>query len=170
MASERPRYIMRNATIWVNRISQIGQASEIGFPSLKRKMEKVFNGGMEVEIEVPMGYEAPDVSFKMTSVDPAVLTLFGLAIGVETEYMATAALVDDDGTAHSAVAYFRGIMSEVTPDSHKRGDKSEVEYKMSFRYYKLEIDGQPIYEVDPFEIKVAGQSQTQNTRRAMLVS
>ncbi|HML29492.1 MAG TPA: phage major tail tube protein, partial [Hyphomicrobium sp.] len=156
MASERPRYLMRNATLWVNRISQIGQASEIGFPSLKRKMEKVFNAGMETEIEVPMGYEAPELGFKMTSFDPAVLTLFGLAIGVETEYMATGALVDDDGTTHSAVAYFRGMLSELTPDAHKRGDVANVDYKMSFRYYKLEIDGQPIYEIDPFEIKIGG--------------
>jgi hypothetical protein len=170
MASERPRYIMRNATIWVNRTSQIGQASEIGFPSLKRKMENVFNGGMEVEIQVAMGYDAPELGFKMTSFDPAVLTLFGLAIGVETEYMATGALVDDDGTTHSGVCYYRGIISEMTPDAHKRGNIAEVDYKMAFRYYKLEIDGLPIYEIDPFEIKIGGQSQTQNIRRAMLVS
>lgn len=169
MATERPRHVMRNATIWVDRTSQIGQASEIGFPELKRKMEKIFNGGMEVEIEVPMGYEMPEINFKLTGFHPEVMKLFGLAAGVETEYMATAANVDDDGTAHSMIAYFRGMISEMKPDNHKRGDKTELEYTMSFRYYKLEIDGQPIIEIDPFEVKMGGVSQTQSIRRAMLV-
>lgn len=169
MATERPRQIMRNATVWVDRNSMVGQASEIGFPELKRKMEKIFNGGMETEIEVPMGFETPEISFKMTGFLPEVLKLFGLRIGVETEYFATAANVDDDGTEHSMACYFRGIITEMKPDSHKRGDKTEIDYKMAFRYYKLEIDGQPIYEIDPFEIKIGGQSQTAGIRRAMML-
>lgn len=169
MATDRPRHIMRNATIWVDRTSQIGQASEIGFPNLKRKMEKIFNGGMETEIEVAMGYEMPEVNFKLSGFHPEVMKLFGLAVGVETEYMATAANVDDDGTSHSLICYFRGMITEVKPDSHKRGDKTELEYTMSFRYYKLEIDGQPIIEIDPFEVKMGGVSQTQSNRRAMLL-
>lgn len=169
MSTERPRHVMRNATIWVDRISQIGQASEIGFPELKRKMEKFFNGGMEVEIETPMGYEMPEISFKMTGFHPETLKLFGLAVGAETEYMATSANADDDGTMHSMVCYFRGMISEVKPDGHKRGDKTEVDYKMSFRYYKLEIDGQPIVEMDPFEVKMGGINQSAGIRRAMLV-
>lgn len=169
MATERPRHIMRNATIWVDRVSQIGQASEIGFPSLKRKTEEVFNGGMEVAIEVAMGYEAPELNFKLTGFHPEVLKLFGLAVGVESEYMATAANVDDDGTAHSMICYFRGMLSEAKPDNHSRGKVTELEYTMSFRYYKLEIDGQPIYEIDPFEVKIGGVSQTAANRRAMLL-
>lgn len=169
MASERPRHIMRNAALFLNRENYIGQASEIGFPQLKRKMQEVFNGGMEVPIEVELGYEMPEQDFKMTSFDPVVLKLFGLAIGVETEIMATAANVDDDGTTHSMVSYIRGIIKEAKPDGHKRGDISMVEYMVSFRYFKLEIDGQPIYEMDPFGVSVGGVSQTAAIRRALLV-
>lgn len=168
MASERPRHIMRNASLFINRVSYIGQASEIGFPEIKRKMQEVFNGGMEVPIEVPMGYEMPENSFKMSGFDPAVLKLFGLQIGAETELMATAANVDDDGTTHSMIAYLRGTIKEVKPDAHKRGDTSEVDYTWSFRYFKLEIDGQPIYEMEPFGVSVGGVSQTAHIRRALL--
>jgi len=168
MAKETPRYLMRNASIFINRETLIGQASEVGFPTLKRKMEKVFNAGMEVEIEVPMGYDMPEVSFKFTGHDPQTLKLFGLAIGVETEFMATAALVDDDGTTNSMVADVRGFISEVKPDGHKRGDLSEVEYTVSFRYYKLEIGGEPVYEIEPFGVSVGGVSQTAGIRRALL--
>lgn len=169
MPSERPRYIMRNATIFLNGDSLLGQASEIGFPSLKRKMEKVFNAGQETEIEVPVGHEMPEISFKMTGLHPSVLKLYGLKIGAETEYMATAAEVDDDGEEHSVVCYFRGIMTEVKPDSHKRGDMTEADYTLSFRYYKLEIDGQPIIELDAFRVVIAGEDQTAGIRRALLI-
>lgn len=169
MASELPRHVMRNATIWVGQFSQIGQADEIGFPELQRKMEEIYNGGMEVPIESPMGFEAPTVSFKLTGFHPETLRLFGLSIGTETEYMATAANVDDDGTTHSMVAYVRGIIKSVAPDSHKRGSITGVQYEMSFRYFKLEIDGQPIYEVSPFEVKIGGVSQTAGIRRALMV-
>jgi P2 family phage contractile tail tube protein len=105
----------------------------------------------------------------MTSFDPAMLRLFGLAIGTETELMATAATADDDGTMHSQVAYLRGFIKKVEMDAHTRGDKAEVSYEYSFRYYKLEIDGSPIYEVDPFNVSIGGVSQTQAERRAMLL-
>lgn len=169
MSSERPRFIMRNANLWVDRVNQIGQASEIGFPSLERKVEEIFNAGMMVPIEVQMGYEMPQVSFKMTSFDPQMLRLFGLAVGTETELMATAATADDDGTMHSQVAYLRGFIKKTEMDAHTRGGKSEVSYEFSFRYYKLEIDGSPIYEVDPFNVSIGGVSQTAAERRAMLL-
>ena len=91
MPSQSPRYIMRNANLFIDRENYVGQASEIGFGKLERKMEEVFNGGQEMPIEVPMGYEMPENSFKMTGFDPTVLKLFGLTIGVETEIMAVGA-------------------------------------------------------------------------------
>jgi len=169
MAKESPRYIMRNAALFVNRENYLGQASEISFFTLERRMEEVFNAGMEVPIEVEMGYEIPEHSFKMSGWDPTVMKLFGLAIGAETEIMATAATVDDDGTTHSQVAYLRCKIKGVSPDAYSRGDLAEVEYELAFRYFKFEVDGEPIYEMDPFGVSIGGVSQTANIRRALLV-
>lgn len=169
MASERPRYIMRNANLFLNQNNYIGQASEIGFIELSQITEEIFNAGQEVKIEVPMGYEMPEMGFKMTSFDPTVMKLWGLALGQEVELMATAALRDDDGTVHSQVAYMRGFVKKISADKYKRGDLAESEYEYSFRYYKLEIDGAPIYEIDPFGVSVGGVSQTASIRRALLV-
>lgn len=169
MAGESPRYIMRNAALFVNRENYLGQASEIKFFELERKMEEIFNAGMEVPIEAEMGYEMPKHSFKMSGFDPSVLKLFGLSPGSETEIMATAATIDDDGTTHSQVAYMRCKIKSVSPDAYKRGDVAEIEYELSFRYFKLEIDGDPIYEMDPFGVSIGGVSQTAHIRRALLV-
>lgn len=168
MASERPRHIMRNASLFINRDNYIGQASEIGFPEVEVKTEEIFNGGMVMPIECQMGYEMPKISFKLSGMDPVVMKLFGLRIGVETELMATAANVDDDGTVHQMTAYMRGFIKKMAPDSHKRGDKTELDEEFSVRYCKLEIDGQPVYEIDPFGFSSGGESQTSEIRRALL--
>lgn len=168
--SDLPRFILRNCTIFVDRTSQIGQASEIELPVPKEKVEELRNAGMVMPIEVKLGYEKLELKFKMTSFDPQVLKLFGLKIGDIREFMVTGALVDEDGTTHSAVAYVRGFLTESKADSWKPGDKkNENDYTVSVRYYKLEIDGEPIVEMDPFSVSIGGTSQTENIRRALLV-
>ena len=168
MPTELPRFIMRNAALFIDKDSYVGQASEIQFPKVKRKMEEIRNAGMEMPIEVAMGFELPEFSFKMTGHDPKTLKLFGLQIGTITPLMATAALVDEDGATHSQVAFIRGILKELSPDGYKAGDKAEVDYMISVRSFRLQIAGDDIYEMDPFGVSVGGVSQTGNIRRALL--
>ena len=168
--SELPRYILRNCTIWADRESKVGQASEITLPVPEEKLEEVRNAGMVMPIEVPLGYEKLEMSFKMTAFDPQVLKLFGLAPGREKEFMVTGALVDEDGTVHSAVAYIRGRLKKADPGGWKPGDMAETDFEVAIRYYKLEIDGQQVVEMDPFEVSVGGSSQTGAQRAAMLLT
>jgi len=168
--SELPKYILRNCTIFVDRVSKVGQASEIELPVPKEKVEELRNAGMVMPIEIKLGYEKVEMKFKMTAFDPQVLKLFGLKVGDVREFMATGALVDEDGQTHSAVAYVRGFLRETKADSWKPGDKkNENDYEVSVRYYKLEIDGENIIEMDPFEVKIGGISQTSDIRRALLI-
>jgi hypothetical protein len=167
--SETPGYILRNCTIFVDRISKVGQASEMELPVPEEKVEEIRNAGMVMPIEVKLGYEKLEQGFKMTAFDPQVLKLFGLRIGDIKEFMITGALVDEDGTTHSAVAYARGFLKQAKTDTWKPGEKNETEYMVSIRSYKLEIDGNPIFEMDAFEVKIGGVSQTKDIRSALLL-
>ncbi len=169
MGSETPRYILRNCTIFVDRVSQVGQASEITLPVPEETVEDLRNAGMVMPIEVKLGYEKLELGFKMTSFDPDVLKLFGLRIGDVREFMVTGALVDEDGTTHSAVAYVRGFLKKPEADTWKPGEMSSNDYQVSIRSYKLEVDGNPIIEMDPFEVRIGGVSQTADIRRALLL-
>ncbi|HMR14675.1 MAG TPA: phage major tail tube protein, partial [Arachnia sp.] len=80
--SDMPRYILRNCTIFADRVSKLGQASEISLPVPTEKLEELRNAGMVLPIDIPMGYEKLEASFKLTAFDPQVITLFGLAVGV----------------------------------------------------------------------------------------
>lgn len=168
MSSRMPQFILRNCTIFIDRVSQIGQAAEMAIPVPAEKLEEIRNAGMVMPIQVTMGYEKLEASAKLTAFDPAILSLFGLEIGKNKEFMITGALVDEDGTTRSAVAYLTGRIVKQDAGKWKPGDKSETDYSIAARYYKLEIDGKQILEFSPFEVSVNGVSQTDKIRQALL--
>lgn len=169
MASDLPRYILRNATIFVDRISRIGQAREITLPTPEIVVEEFRNAGMVKPRDVNLGYAKLESSWVETAFDPAVIGLFGLAPGVVREFMATGALVDEDGTVTNATAYQTGFLRQFDPGGWEPGSKAETTFNLSIHTYKLEIGGQPIIEMDDFDVKIRGVSQYQGIRSALLL-
>jgi P2 family phage contractile tail tube protein len=169
MASNQPGFILRNCTAWLDRESKLGQFGDMTLPVPQMKVEEMRNAGMALPIEVSLGYEKLEASFKMPGLDPQVLKLFGLAPGADTPLMVTGATVDEDGTTHSAVANLRGFIKQADPGNWKPGEMAENDYQFAVRSYKLEIDGNPIFEVDLFDVKVGGVSQYAGVRNALLL-
>lgn len=164
-----PRYILRNCMLYADRESFLGQIGDVTPPVPTVKTEEVRNGGMIKSRKVNLGYEALEFSFKMPGLDPAILSLFGLAPGIERPFMITGATVDEDGTTHSAVLTIRGCMNKVDHGSWKPGDMAEHDMMVDVNYYKLEIDGTEIYEMDDFDFKVRGTSVYADIRNALLI-
>lgn len=167
--SDMPRYILRNCTIFANRVSLIGQASEVTLPVPTEKLEELRNAGMVMPIDVPLGYEKLESGFKMSGFDPQVIQLFGLAVGQEREFMITGALAHEDGTVVNATAHIRGRLMKNDHGSWKPGDMAENDYGITVRYYRLEVEGRTILEMSPFDVSVGGTSVTQPIRNALLV-
>lgn len=169
MATNLPRFLMRNCTLWANSESYLGQIGDITPPVPQVKVEEMRNAGMIKPREINMGYEKLEFSFKMPGLDPRILKLFGLRPGSENPFMITGALVDEDGTDHSAVMTIRGFLKQTDPGSWKPGDQAENDYMVSVNYYKLEIDGDEIYEMDDFDVSIGGVSQVSGQRNSMLL-
>lgn len=169
MASNLVRYILRDCVLWADRELKLGQIADVTPPVPEEKMEEIRNGGMIKPRKISMGFNAVDFSFKMPGLDPQVLKLFGLRPGLETPFMITGATVDEDGTTHSAVLTIRGKLYRPDHGTWKGGDVPENEYTVSVNYYKLEIDGDEIYEMDDFDFKVGGVSYNGDIRAALLV-
>ncbi|MBX8827969.1 phage major tail tube protein, partial [Ochrobactrum sp. SFR4] len=89
--------------------------------------------------------------------------------GAENPFMITGALVDEDGTVHSAVMNIRGFLKQADAGSWKTGDLSESDYQVSVHYYKLEVDGVSLIEMDDFDVKINGVSQYKDIRNALLL-
>lgn len=167
--SNLPRYILRDCLLYANRTSLIGQIGDITPPVPEAKTEEMRNGGMIKPRKVAMGYNALEFSFKMPGLDPGVLKLLGLKPGAETPYMITGATVDEDGTTHSAVLTIRGSMRKADHGTWKGGDVASNDFMVDVNYYKLEIDGAEIYEMDDFEFKVGGEPMFSDIRNALLI-
>lgn len=167
--SNLPAYLLRDCMLWADRESKLGQIGDITLPVPQEKVEEVRNAGMIKPREVKLGFEKLEFSFKMPGMDPQVMKLFGLRPGSETPFMVTGALVDEDGTEHSAVLTLRGFLKQPDGGTWKGGDMAENDHMVSVHYYKLEIDGAPIIEMDDFDVSIDGVSQRDGIRRALLI-
>jgi P2 family phage contractile tail tube protein len=167
--SNLPRYILRDCMLYADRNSLLGQIGDISPPIPEAKTEEMRNGGMIKPRKVHLGFNALDFSFKMPGLEPQVLKLLGLKIGTDTPFMITGACVDEDGTVHSAVMNTRGKLRKSDQGTWKGGDLAENDYMVDVDYYKLEIDGAEIYELDDFDFKVGGVSQYADIRNALLL-
>ncbi|MEI9428742.1 phage major tail tube protein [Mesorhizobium sp. Cs1299R1N3] len=166
MPSELPRYILRNCTVFADRVNKIGQASEITIPVPARVTGEVRNAGMIKPRKVGLGFEGLEMSFKMTAFDPQTIKLF--ALNGEKDFMVTGALVDEDDTTHSAIVFMRGTLTKPDAGAWKPGDLSSTDYTVDVNYCKIEVDGETLIEIDDFEVIVGGKSQTGAIRAALL--
>lgn len=164
-----PRGILRDCMLWADRESKLGQIGDMTIPVIEAKREGMRNAGMIKERQVQLGYNALELNFKMPGLDPQILKLHGIKIGVENPFLITGALVDEDGTTHSAVISIRAKLFKVDHGSWKPGDLAENDIGVDVNYYKLEIDGEEIFEIDDFEFKVGGVSQNGDIRNALLL-
>lgn len=169
MTDQRPNFILRNCILYADRQNMIGQIGDITPPVPEAKREELRQAGMIKPRMIHMGYNALEFSFTMAGLDPKILQLFGLSLGVETPFMITGALVDEDGTVHSAIMNIRGKLYKADPGTWKGGDMASNSYAVDVDYYKLEIDGVPYIEVDDFDIKIGGTSRQQSIRTALLL-
>ena len=164
-----PRFILRNCMLWADRDSKLGQIGDITPPAPEVKLEEMRNTGMIKPRKVNMGYEALEFGFKMPGLDPQVMKLYGIKPGEENPFMITGALVDENGDEHSAVMTIRGFVYKVDHGTWKPGDMAENDHQCSVNYYKLEVDGEELIEMDDFDVKIGGESQYRGIRNALLL-
>ena len=167
--TQLPAYILKDCTLVAASGNRIGQVSEITIPVLEKTMEEIRNAGMIKPREVSMGFEKLEFNFKMPGLDPQILKLFGLKAGTENLFLITGALVDEDGVEHSAVMTIRGFLKQADPGNWKPGDMAENDYSVSVNYYKLEVDGDELIEMDDFDVKIGGISQHSGMRNSLLL-
>lgn len=138
-----------NMNLFVDGKGYAGLATEVSPPKLKRKTEEHRAGGMDGPIKMGMGMEALEASFTMAGISKDVLVFFGVADDTAFNGNFRGAFKDQKGAVVAAVVTFRGMLEEVDPGSWKAGDKSETKFNAALSYYKLEIDGAVVHELDP---------------------
>ena len=141
--------VLYNTNMFVDGISLQGDVPGLTLPKLTLKTDEYRGGGMDAPIEIDMGMEKLEASFTTNGVRKEVLKFFGLADQTSFNGSFRGAFKGQKGAVKAVIATLRGGLKEVDPGDWKPGDKGEFKYALTVSYYKLEIDGRVMYEIDP---------------------
>ncbi len=162
--------ILRDINLFVDGKGQAGNIDQFNLPKLKIKEEMFRGGAMDAEVAVDMGMEKLEADWTLTSFDPAVLTLYGLAPGNTTQVSMRGALRSEvDGSVKAAVCTLGGTVREIDPGSWQPGKKATCKCRISATYYKLEVEGRVVHEIDVLNYRriINGTDVLATTRAAL---
>jgi P2 family phage contractile tail tube protein len=160
---------LKNMNLSVNGSGQAGKVTELSLPKIAAKLEEFRAGGMDAPVEFDMGLEKLEGSFTLAEYDPEVLKLFGLTLGNNTAVTMRGYAEDEMGNSQALVAEMRGRLKDQDPGSWKPGDNAELKGAISCVYYRLQINGKDVYEIDVLNMvrKIGGVDQLQKQRDAL---
>jgi len=155
--------------LFVDGISFQGDVPSLTLPKLTLKTEEHRVGGMDVPVELDMGMEKQEAGFTTTGVRRESLKMFGLADGSGFNGVFRGAFKGLKGKVTPVIVTLRGLLKEVDMGDWKSGDKAEVKHNVALTYYKLEVDGRLIYEIDALGMKrvINGVDQLAAQRSAL---
>lgn len=138
-----------NFNVFVDSTSWAGVASEISLPKITKKTETHRGAGMIGEVALTMGYEKMEVDVTYAGFDPRQYRQLSVC-GVSDLPIRFVGVYENqaDCTKQNVEVYMRGNAQELDPGSTKLGDKTEIKMKYGISYYRLEVDGIVMTELD----------------------
>ncbi|MDH1337605.1 phage major tail tube protein [Comamonas thiooxydans] len=139
-------------------------------PKLTRKVEEWRGGGMHGPIEVDLGHEKLEMSFKAGGFLLDGYRAFGGKTHNANQWRFAGAYEDDGTAVVTAVEILvSGRVREIDPGDAKAGDDTEHTHTISVSYYKLTVDGRDVIEIDMpgLVFNVDGQDVLSKIRRAI---
>ncbi|KPA88066.1 phage contractile tail tube protein, P2 family [Pseudomonas asplenii] len=160
---------LSNLNLFVDGVSFQGDVPSLTLPKLTLKMDEHRAGGMDVPVELEMGMEKQEAGFTTTGVRRESLKFFGLADGSAFNGTFRGAYKGLKGKITPVIVTLRGTLKEVDMGDWKPGDKAEIKHSVALIYYRLEVDGREIYEIDALGMKrtINGVDQLAATRQAL---
>ncbi len=148
--------------------------TELQLPALMEQFQDHHPGGSPVGIEVAVGIQKLEPTFKLTGWDPDLLTQFG--IGSRTKRVFTAYGVIRDkrtGAAMEAKAVIEGRLGKIEGEAFRRGELQSHDYAINeVTHYELWFDTREKLYFDFFtaEFRLDGQSANADERNILRIS
>ena len=140
-----------DANVYVNNSSKHGQASEVPCPEITAIMTDYKSLGMVGSAEFFNGFEKMEATIKWTYPDnEAKKACANFVVPVDIMVRSSKAEYDGGGIIAEVpiVIYLKGYPKKHPGGSYKPKEDTEVENTFSILYYKEEVDGEEIIEVD----------------------
>lgn len=163
------QHVLSNLSAFVAGKGYLGRVSEFTPPKLAPIVRDYKAGGMGAEVAIPMGaVEKLEASFTITGYDPDLFAQFAVVPGRLVQLRFTGAMVDYDGTCRPIEITLRAVLA-FEPDAWKPTEASDLKINAMVHYYKLDIDGRTLVELDPVNMVavINGRDQLQAMRAAL---
>lgn len=154
--------IVKNYNLFVQGRGKAGLCDEAEVPEYVERTEEHSAGGMDGTAEVGMGQEAMRAKFTMAEVDPDLLRLVGIANGNTARLVLRASAQREDESFTTAHVYeMHGAIRNLKIAPFKKGEKTTVEFEMSVNYYRVNLAGEDLLEIDVINMirRVGGVDQ-----------
>ena len=124
----------------------------VKLPDLKATFAEHNAGGSPVAIEVQVGIDKLEPSFKLKGYDPKLLSQFGYGSTTRTLFTIYGVMRDlRSGEAKEGMTIIEGRLGKVAPDEYKRGELSGNDYTINeVVHYEIHFDGAEILWWDFF--------------------
>ncbi|MEM1077463.1 MAG: phage major tail tube protein [Pseudomonadota bacterium] len=139
-----PRKI-RNFNAFVDGIGYAGRVTEGMAPVMKIKGEEHRGAGMDAPVTVDMGMEALTTSLTFVEYLPALLKMVGTRQSI---VLRPAQMGEADFETDTIIHTCRGRVMSVDPGTLKAGDETSLKLEMATDYYKLEMNGETLIDID----------------------
>lgn len=140
-----------NGNAYLNGNKLAGKLDELELPAIKLKMQENTPLGIFGSIETPSGLEKMEAKFKWNSIYPAEWKQESPMKTTRLIVKSNMMVADASGISKNSqvTATIGGIFKELPTGTIKSGEKSDgAEHLMAVYYYKLEVDGEAVYEID----------------------
>lgn len=161
-----------NARVYIDGVDFIAKAEEVDLPKVKFKFADTKALGIYAESELPTGIDKLESRIKFNTIDPEFVALAADPFTMRTVIVRAPYQVwTQQGVMKTAPlkAEMRGFFKEFDTGKLKGRDTAEAEATLSVIYYKLEVDGKEIVEIDTLNniYKVEGQDKLTEYRQSI---
>lgn len=140
-----------NANAYLGTTKLAGKLDELELPAVKVKTQEVTALGIYGTTEIPCGLEKMEAKFKWNAVYPDEWKQESPMKTTRVIVKSNMMVVDANGVKKNSqvTATIGGLFKELPTGSIKPGEKMDsAEHLMAVSYYKLEVDGAQVYEID----------------------
>ena len=161
---------LKNMNLFNDGISYVGEVSEVTLPTLERQMEEWRGGGMNAPIQTDHGMSALSMEWTCGGLMEDALKQWGITThsGVLLRF-AGAYQRDDRADIDAVEVTCRGRHSKIDMGTAKAGDNTEFKVTSELSYYKLELNGETLIEIDVINMieNVDGEDRLADQRTAL---
>lgn len=147
-----------------------GLVDTLTLPTLARKMEEWRGGGMDAPVDIDLGMEKLTFEWTIGGLVPAIFDNFGTN-RLDADLLRFEGFYerDDVGQTSAVTVVVRGRHQQIAMGDAKTGDNTAHQITTTCSYYKLEIDGATVIEIDVpgLVFKVNGEDRYAERRKAL---